>query len=170
MPAQEDAWAPGAKVWKDNLAVASAAPAALCVVLAASFGSAAVRSISELGRDGGILFAVALLLAVLFLLAARLCVAKVRRASRCLVTAARAVEYAQAEGDARATKKAVDEFGDCLTGARGAVGRIFPRQWVSALLEKLAIEMRTTDGLSEASLAVVCQVRDAALRWQDPVA
>jgi hypothetical protein len=167
----EEDRATGTNVWRSNLAVGALTPAATCVVFAVSFTVAGVRSIGELGADGDVLFALALLLAVLFAVAAHRCVVKIRRVSRRLVVTARSVEYAHAEGDGRTLKKAVDDFGDCLAGARSAVGRIFPRQRVALLVEQLTIETRGEPAaLSETTLAAVRQVRDAGLRWQDPAA
>ncbi|MFE0369538.1 hypothetical protein [Streptomyces tendae] len=168
VPAREE---DGANVWRSNLAVGAFGPAGLCAVIAVNFIVAGARSIAELGEDGEVLFALALLLAVLNAIAAQRCVAKIRRVSRRLVVSARAVEYAHAEGDAHTVKRAVDDLGDCLAGSRSAVGRIFPRQRVARLVEQLTMESRgDTAELSEASLAVVRQIRDAGLRWQDPVA
>ncbi|WP_327359774.1 hypothetical protein [Streptomyces sp. NBC_01304] len=158
-------------IWKSSLTAAAVLPATACALLSTGFVGAGLRSVADLGPDSGPLLVVALMFAVLTAVWAHRLVMKVRRVSRRLVVTARAVEYATEDADARALRKAVDDFADCLAGARVFVGRIFPRRHTRWLVEQMQRE--TSEGratLSPTSVSQVRQVRAAASRWQDPVA
>ena len=160
-----------ARTLRWNLMVGAVVPAGAAGIVAANLVVVGLRSVADLGAAGGAFFAVAWLLAAACVVVACRCVGRVRRVSYRLVVAARAVKYAADDEDARALRKAADEFADCLSGARTAAGRIFPRQRVARVLERL--EEEAADGsarLSEETLGQVRFVHDAARRWQDPVA